>query len=136
MNPRILHLKWRLMPQLYQLSSESKVSIRFVVSYVQSLIQHFGSRTVQKAPLQLMHIERNGAAHPSYINYHLESELSITLCCWLCSTLYTAVRIENYSKSTSAIKTATMKTKDDFHYEGKPSRAIAKSTLFAVSKDE
>ena len=25
---------------------------------------------------------------------------------------------------------------DDFHYEGKPSRAIAKSTLFAVSKDE
>ena len=25
---------------------------------------------------------------------------------------------------------------DDFHYEGKPSRAIAKLTLFAVSKDE
>ena len=29
-----------------------------------------------------------------------------------------------------------MKNTDDFHYEGKPSRAIAKSTLFAVSKDE
>ena len=25
---------------------------------------------------------------------------------------------------------------DDFHYEEKPSRATAKSTLFAVSKDE
>ena len=29
-----------------------------------------------------------------------------------------------------------MKSTDDFHYEGKPSRATAKSTLFAVSKDE
>ena len=36
----------------------------------------------------------------------------------------------------SAIKTATMKNTDDFCYEGKPSRAIVKSTLFAVSKDE
>ena len=29
-----------------------------------------------------------------------------------------------------------MKNTDDFRYEGKPSRATAKSTLFAVSKDE
>ena len=29
-----------------------------------------------------------------------------------------------------------MKNIDDFRYEGKPSHAIAKSTLFAVSKDE
>ena len=29
-----------------------------------------------------------------------------------------------------------MKTTDDFRYEGKPSCAIAKLTLFAVSKDE
>ena len=36
----------------------------------------------------------------------------------------------------SAIKIATMTNTDDFHYEGKPSRANAKSTLFAVSKDE
>ena len=28
------------------------------------------------------------------------------------------------------------KNTDDFHYEGKPSRATAKSTPFAVSKDE
>ena len=39
-------------------------------------------------------------------------------------------------KSTSAIKVATMKNTDDFCYEGKPSRATIKSTLFAVSKDE
>ena len=29
-----------------------------------------------------------------------------------------------------------MTNTDNFHYEGKPSHAIAKSTLFAVSKDE
>ena len=29
-----------------------------------------------------------------------------------------------------------MKSMDDFHYEGKPSCATTKSTLFAVSKDE
>ena len=29
-----------------------------------------------------------------------------------------------------------MKNTDDFRYEGKPSHAITKSTLFAVRKDE
>ena len=29
-----------------------------------------------------------------------------------------------------------MKNTDNFHFEGKPPRATAKSTLFAVSKDE
>ena len=66
----------------------------------------------------------------------MKSEVSTMLHCWLCSTRYTAVRIKNRSKSTSANKIATMKNTDDFCYEGKPSRAIAKSTLFAVSKDE
>ena len=83
-----------------------------------------------------MHTERNGTACPSYINYRLKSEVSITLRCLLCSTRYTAVRIKNCSKSTSAIKIATMKNTDDFCYEGKPSHAAIKSTLFAVSKDE
>ena len=32
--------------------------------------------------------------------------------------------------------TNTIANTDDFRYEGKPSCAIAKSTLFAVSKDE
>ena len=39
-------------------------------------------------------------------------------------------------KSTSAIKIATTTNTDDFRYEGKPSCAIAKSTLLAVTKDE
>ena len=111
-----------------------KYLLRFIVSCVQPVKQHFGSRTVQKAPLQSMHIERrNGATHPSYINYHLKSEVSITLRCQLCSTRYTEVRIKN---CISAIKIATMKNTNDFCYEGKPSRATTKSTLFAISKDE
>ena len=80
--------------------------------------------------------ERNSAVCPNYINYHLKSEVSITLHCRLCSTRYTAARIKNCLKSTSAIKIATMKSTDDFRYEGKPSRATAKSTPFTVSKDE
>ena len=81
-------------------------------------------------------IERNRAARPNYINYCLKSEVSITFRCWLCSTCYTAVRIKNCLKSTSTFKIATMKNMENFHYKGKPSRAIAKSTLFAVSKDK
>ena len=99
-------------------------------------MQHFESRTVRKAPLQSTHTERNGATRSSYINYRLKSEVSITLRCRLSSTRYTAVRIKNCLKSTSAIIIATMTNTDDFHYKGNPSRAIAKSTLFAVSKDE
>ena len=84
-----------------------------------------------------MHTESNGAVRRGYINYCLKSEVSITLRCWLCSPRYTAVRIKYCLKSTSAIKIATMTNTDDFHYaEGKPSHAIAKLTLFAVSKDE
>ena len=105
--------------------------------YVQPVTQHFGSRTVRKTHLQSMHTKRrNGAVCPSYINYGLKSTVFITLHCRLCSTCYTAVLIKNCLKSTSAIKISTMKNTDDFHYEGKPSRATAKSTLSAVSKDE
>ena len=83
-----------------------------------------------------MHTERNGTAPPGYINYHMKSEVSIMLRCRRGSTCYTAVRIKNSLKSTSAIKIATMTNTDDCYAEGKPSRAIAKSTLFAVSEDE
>ena len=69
-------------------------------------------------------------------NYHLKSEVSITLCCRLCSTRYTVIRIKNCLKSTSAINIVTIKNTDDFHFEGKPSRACAKSTPFLVGKDE
>ena len=80
--------------------------------------------------------ERNGTVCPTYINYCLKSEVSITLRCQQCSIRYTAVQIKNCLKSTSAIKVATMKNMDDFRYKRKPSCATAKSTLFAVSKDE
>ena len=76
--------------------------------------------------------ERNSVVHPSY----LKSEVSFMLCCQLCSTCYTALQIKNCSKSTSAIKVATKKNMDDFHYERQPSCATTKSSPFTVNKDE
>ena len=38
--------------------------------------------------------EKNGAAHPSYINYCLKSAVFIMLHCQLCSTQYTILRIK------------------------------------------
>ena len=83
-----------------------------------------------------LHIPKEMVPHPNFINYRLKSEVSITLRCRLCSTHYTAIRIKNCLKSTSAIKVATMKNTDDFHLEGKPSCVRAKLTPFPVSKDE
>ena len=74
--------------------------------------------------------------HAPAINYRLKSEVSITLRCQVCSTCYTALQTKKCSKSTSAIKVATMKNRGDFHYKGKPLHATTKSTCFAVSKDE
>ena len=49
------------------------------------------------------HTASEMAPRPSYINYHLKSEVSITLRCQLCSTRYTVFRIKNCLKSTSTI---------------------------------
>ena len=70
------------------------------------------------------------------INYCLKSEVSITLCCQLYSTHFTALQIKKCLKSTSAITVAPMKNTDGFRYEAKPLRATDKSTPFTVSKDE
>ena len=70
--------------------------------------------------------ERNRATRPNHINYHLKSEVSITLRCRRSTN-------QNCLKSTSAIKIATMK---NFRFGGKPSCARTKSTPFPVSKDE
>ena len=43
------------------------------------------------------------------VNYCLKSEIPIMLRCQLYSTHYAALQIKNYSKSTSAVKVATMK---------------------------
>ena len=81
--------------------------------------------------------ERNGATQPSYINYCLKSEVSITLRCGLCSIHYTAVRIKNCLKSTSVIKIATMKIRTISVMKGSHHvLCTTKSTLFVVSKDE
>ena len=111
--------------------------VEYPLSAMFNLLHSISNQELFKKHLYNPHVpkERNGAAHPSYINYCLKSEVSITLHCRLCSR-YTAVRIKNCSKSTSVIKIATMKNTDNFCYEGKPSCATAKLTLFAVSKDE
>ena len=113
-----------------------KYLLRFVVSYAQPVTQQYESRAVRKSSLQPTHTERVGTMHPSYINYRLKSEVSITLCCWLCSTRYTAVQIKNCFKNTSAIKVATMKNTDNFRYRRKTQKNTTKLTLFTVSKDE
>ena len=77
--------------------------------------------------------ERNGTACPSYINYRLKYPLRFVFS-YVQSV--TQLQIKNCSKITSAINITTMKNTGDFRYEGKPSRATAKSTLSAVSKDE
>ena len=97
-----------------------KYSLRFVVSYVRPVTHHY---MFEKHPA--IHAYRIKRARPSYINYYLKSEVSITLRCQLCSTRYTAVWIKNYSKSTAAIKVPNVKNTDNFRYEGKPSRATA-----------
>ena len=43
-------------------------------------------------------IPKEMVPRPNFINYCLESEVSITLCCRLCSTRYTAIRIELFEK--------------------------------------
>ena len=124
-------------PAMLIIVCKVKYPLRFIVSYVYPITQYFESRTVQKAPLQSPHTERKAAMSPVIlIIVWMKSEVSTTLCCWLCSTHCTAVRIKNCSKSTSANKIVTMENMDDFRYEGKPSRATTKWTLFAVSKDE
>ena len=50
--------------------------------------------------------------------------------------MFNPLHTKNCLKSTSAITITTAKNTDDFRYEGKPSHATAKSTLFAVRKDE
>ena len=86
----------------------------------------------------MLHQSTEMAPHVPATNY-ISSE-TFTLHCQLCSTRYTALRIKNCSKSTSAIKVATMKNTNDFGYKWKPSSVTTNSTPFAlpfsVSKDK
>ena len=132
-----MHTASEMTPRAPIIIWKVKYPLRFVVSYFQPVMQHFEQELYEKH-LCNSRISKEMVPHaPGYINnYRLKSEVSIMLCCRLCSTHYTAVRIKNCLKSTSAIKIATMTNMDDFYYEGKPLYAIAKPTLFVVSKDE
>ena len=125
MNPRILHLKWCRTPN-YRLKGEVSITLRSQLCSTHYM-QHFEPELFEKHLCNpRIPKERNGATRPSYINYRLKSKVSIMLLCRLCSTRCTAVRIKNCLKSTSAIKIATMKNTDAFHYEEKSLRATAK----------
>ena len=57
----------------------------------------------------IRHEKKEMVPHTRAINYHLKSEVSITLHYQLCSTHYTTLQIKNCLKSTSTIKVATTK---------------------------
>ena len=99
-------------------------------------LHSISNQELSQKHLYNLRIPKEMVPRPNFINYHLKGEVSIMLRCLLCSTRYTAIRIKNCLKSTSAIKIATMKNTDDFRFKGKPSRARTKSTPFPVSKDE
>ena len=101
--PYIPHLKWCRVPQL----SSEKCSIHYA-----SLSAMFNPlRSISNQELFEKHpynprIPKEMVPHAQLYRYDLKSEVSITLRCQLYSTCYTAVRIKNCLKSTSAIKIA------------------------------
>ena len=101
-----------------------------------NLLHSISNEELFRKHLYNLCIPKEIVPRPNFINYHLKSEVPIMLRFRLCSTRYTATLIKNWLKDTSSIKIATMKNTDDFHFEGKPSRARTKSTPFPVSKDE
>ena len=82
-----------------------------------------------------MHTERNSAACPSYINYHLKRSIHYALLSAMFTPLHSSTNQELFKKHLYNQNSHYEKT-DDFRYERKPSRATTKSTLFAVSKEE
>ena len=84
-NPHIPHLKKEMAssaPALSIIIWKVKYPLRFIVSYVQHITQHYESKTMPKAPHEFTHTaskERSGTACPSRINCHLKSEVSIKL---------------------------------------------------------
>ena len=75
-----------------------KYPLRFIVSYVQHVTQHFESRTVQKAHLQSYTKRKKWCCAPQLYQLSSESEVSITLCCQLCSTHYITLQNQELFK--------------------------------------
>ena len=61
-------------------------------------------------------------------NYHLKSEVFVTLCCH-------SITNQELFETHLCNQSSHYENMDDFHYEGKPSH-VAKSTPFAVSHYE
>ena len=80
-------------PPLYQLSSE-KLSIHYaLLSAMFNPLHSISNQELSWKHLYNLRIPKEMVPRPNFINYHLKSEVSITLHCRLCSTRYTAIRI-------------------------------------------
>ena len=102
-------MKWRRVPQLYHLKSEVSITLRCQLCpthYIAVQIKTCSKSTSATHAYK----RRNGVARPSYINYHLKSEVFIMLRCWLCSICCTAVRIKNCSTSAIEITLSKIRT--------------------------
>ena len=137
MNPRIQHLNGTAHPSYINYCLKSEVSIMLGCQLCSTRYTAFRIKNFSGSTSTIYAYQKKWCCAPILaMNYHLKCEVSIMLRCRLCSTCYTAIRIKNCLKSTSAIKIATMKNTDCFRFKGKPSHATAKSTPFPVSKDE
>ena len=119
-------------PAISIIVSKVKYPLRFIVSFVQPISdhelieKHLCNPCIQK--------ERFGATHPSYISYHLKSEVRINYASLsaMFNPLHSSTNQELFKKHLC---------NQNSHYE-KYGRfpllrhTTAKSTLFAVSKDE
>ena len=76
------------------------------------------------------------APYSPAINYHLISEVFITLNCQLYFNLLHSITSQKLFEKHLCNQSSYYENIDDFHSEGKPSRATTKSTPFAVSKDK
>ena len=96
MNPRIPHLKGTARPNYINYRVKSDVSITLRCQLCSTRYTAFRIKNCSKSTSTIHAYQKiNRAARPNHINYRLKSEVSITLCCRLCSTHYTAVRINN-----------------------------------------
>ena len=95
--------------------------------YFQPITQQYESRTVQSTS-----VNKVATMKRKYKWCHMPYQLSSkkwSIHCQICSTHYTAVQIENYSKSTSVIRVATMKIQTVSIAQRKPTLGTTKLTL-------
>ena len=99
---RIKRKKWHRVPNYINYRLKSEVSIMLCCQLCSTCYTTLRIKNCLKSTsaIHVYHIKVNNGTRPSYIYYHLKSEVFITLHCLLCSTCYTAVQIKNCLKST------------------------------------